>query len=48
MKMSKIFRNENTARKAWIAFGGLLALGAIVITMRELPSMRREINLMRM
>jgi len=39
---------ENAARNAWIAFGGLLALAVIVMTLRELPSMRRELQLMRM
>jgi hypothetical protein len=33
---------------AWLAFGGLLALGITVMIMRELPSMRRELRLMRM
>jgi hypothetical protein len=41
-------RDSNLARHAWIAFGGLLALGMIMITVRELPSMRREMRLMRM
>lgn len=49
MKMSKkIFRSENTARNAWIVFGGLIALGIVAMTIRELPSMRREIRLMSM
>ena len=46
--LEKAFRKENTARNAWIAFGGLLALGVIIMTLREFPSMRREIRLMRM
>jgi hypothetical protein len=46
--LRKTFRKENAARNAWIAFGGLLALGLIVLTVRELPSMRRELKLMRM
>jgi hypothetical protein len=39
---------ENTAKNAWIAFGGLLALGIVVLTIREMPSIRREIRLMSM
>ncbi len=39
---------QNTARNAWFVFGGLLALGVIVMTIRELPSMARELRLMRM
>ena len=42
------YRRANTARNAWIAVGGLLALGMIAITIRELPSMRRELKLLRM
>lgn len=42
------YRRGNTARNAWIAVGGLLALGVIAITIRELPSMRRELKLMSM
>ena len=42
------YRRDNAARNAWIAFGGLLALGVIAMTIRELPSMRRELKLMRM
>jgi len=47
-KLEKTFRKENTAKNAWIAFGGLLALGLIAMTVRELPSMRRELKLLRM
>lgn len=47
-KLKKAFRRDNTARNAWIAFGGLLALGVIVMAVRELPSMRREMRLLRM
>ncbi len=38
----------NTARNAWIAFGGLLALALVVLTVREAPSVYRELRLMRM
>jgi len=34
--------------RAWLAVGGLLVLGAAVVIVRELPSMRREMRLMRM
>jgi hypothetical protein len=47
-RLSKAFRCDNTARNAWIAFGGLLALGFIVMTIREFPSMRREMKILRM
>ena len=44
--------NQNVTRnpisKAWLLFGGLLALGATYLFIRELPSVRREIHLMRM
>jgi hypothetical protein len=46
--MRKIVRQDNTARNAWIVFGGLIALGIIAITVRELPSIRREARLLRM
>ena len=45
---AKSFRRENTARNAWIAFGGLLALGILAMTVREIPSMMRELRLIRM
>jgi hypothetical protein len=34
--------------KGWIAFSGLLAFGFTLLILRELPSMRRELRLMRM
>lgn len=46
--LKSTFRRENTAKNAWIALGGLVALGIITMAIRELPSMRREIRLMRM
>lgn len=36
------------ASKTWIALGGLLALGLTFMIMRELPSIRRELRLIRM
>lgn len=45
-------RLERTAKHpavlAWWALGGLVALGVAIMTIRELPSMRREAKLMRM
>lgn len=41
-------RRNDTAKNAWIALGGLVALGIIFMTVRELPSMAREMKLMRM
>jgi len=46
-KLRKVTR-ENTARNAWLAFGGLVALGVIIFTLREVPSMRRELHILRM
>ncbi|HTL55761.1 MAG TPA: hypothetical protein VL361_08780 [Candidatus Limnocylindrales bacterium] len=40
--------SKNTATMAWIALGGLLAVGFTVLIAMELPSMRRELRLMRM
>ncbi len=44
----KLLSGDNAARNAWIAFGGLLALALFIITVREYPSMHRELRLMRM
>jgi len=46
--LKKAFRRDNTARDAWIVFGGLIAFGIIAMTIREIPSMRRELKLLRM
>jgi hypothetical protein len=43
-----MIRRDNTARNAWIVFGGLIALGVLAMTVRELPSIRREARLLRM
>ncbi len=40
--------SKNTAVAAWIAFGGLLALGLSLLVLNEIPSMRRELRLMKM
>jgi hypothetical protein len=40
--------SRNTASIAWFALGGLLAVGFTVLVARELPSMRRELRIMRM
>jgi hypothetical protein len=34
--------------KAWLTFGGLLLVGVAFVVVRELPSMRRELHLLRM
>jgi hypothetical protein len=41
-------RRDNTARNAWYLVGGLLALGLIAVTVREIPSIRREMRLLKM
>ncbi len=41
-------RGTSTAVKAWWAFGGILALGAAYMIIREVPSMRRELRILRM
>lgn len=40
--------SRNTAAMAWIALGGLLAVGFTVLVAMELPSMRRELRILRM
>ncbi len=40
--------SRNPIAKAWLAVGGLLAVGLAVMFFREIPSMRRELQLMRM
>jgi hypothetical protein len=46
--LKRTIRRESNSRNAWLVFGGLLALGLIAMTLRELPSMRRELKLLRM
>lgn len=46
MKMKRHLRNP--AACAWLAFGGLLALGAAFMFVREIPAMRRELHILRM
>jgi hypothetical protein len=36
------------AAKAWLAVGGLVALGLALLFVREMPSMRREFRIMSM
>jgi hypothetical protein len=38
----------NTIAKAWMAVGGLLAVGLAILVVKEIPAMRRELRLMRM
>ncbi|HZR15945.1 MAG TPA: hypothetical protein VFE51_01340 [Verrucomicrobiae bacterium] len=40
--------SRNPVATAWLAFGGLLVVGMAFLVVRELPSMRRELRLMRM
>ncbi len=47
-RVARTFKGENTARNAWIIVGGLAALAVIAMTIREFPSLQREIRLMRM
>lgn len=47
-RRSKALRKGKAAVRAWWAFGGLLALGVTMMIVRELPSMRRELRLIRM
>lgn len=46
--LRRISRRDTTARNAWIIVGSLAALGFIAMTVREIPSMRREMRLLRM
>ncbi len=39
---------RSPAATAWYVLGGLVAVGAAFMFFRELPSMRREMRLMRM
>ena len=41
-------KDKNIATKAWMAVGGLLALGLTILVVRELPAMYREMRLMSM
>lgn len=41
-------QNCNPAARAWMAFGGLLALGVAYLVLREIPSMRRELRILKM
>ena len=40
--------SRNTATIAWMALGGLLAVGFTVLVAMELPSLRRELRILRM
>ncbi|HWH71325.1 MAG TPA: hypothetical protein VNT26_18215 [Candidatus Sulfotelmatobacter sp.] len=40
--------SESSARTAWLALAGLVALGITVLMVSEFPSMRRELRIMRM
>jgi hypothetical protein len=36
------------AERAWLILGGIVSLGALFMVAREIPSMRRELRIMRM
>lgn len=38
----------NGAVIAWIVFGGLIVLGLLIMALRELPAMRREMRILKM
>lgn len=40
--------NSNSGTKLWKAFGGLLAVGLVIMVVKELPAIRREMRIMRM
>lgn len=40
--------NMQMLANAWLAFGGLLALGVVVLAVREIPALRREARILRM
>jgi hypothetical protein len=41
-------KSTNPAALAWVAFGSLIALGITALFVRELPSIRRELRILRM
>jgi hypothetical protein len=44
----RVVQTRNPAATAWLALGGLVALGLTIMIVRELPAMRREWRMMRM
>jgi hypothetical protein len=38
----------NNAEIAWIVFGGVIVLGILILVIREIPSLIREIKIMKM
>jgi len=46
--MKNFGKARNPAATAWLAVGGLLALGLTILFFQELPSLRRELRIMRM
>ena len=46
--MKHRLKKYGPAAQAWMAFGGLLAAGLVLLALREIPSMRRELRIMRM
>jgi len=46
--MKNTEKRRTVASTAWLAVGGLLALGLTILFIQEMPSIRRELNIMRM
>jgi tetrahydromethanopterin S-methyltransferase subunit E len=46
--LTKTITGENTARNAWLALGGLVAVAVLVMTLREFPALHRELRILRM
>ncbi len=40
--------NSNPLARLWMALGGLMVVGAAILFVREIPSLRRELRIMRM
>lgn len=41
-------QNTNVALDAWMAVAALVVLGIIIMVLREIPAMRREMRILRM
>ncbi len=41
-------KNMSAAATAWAVFGGLVVLGGLVMVIKEIPAIRRELHLLRM
>jgi hypothetical protein len=45
---AKRVRRCSRAERAWLILGGVVSVGALFMVLREIPSMRRELRIMRM